>query len=254
MMAQVSRLSHFLPKLEEPLRLVQLSDLHFGLYTNGKDVSRWVEQTLNEAPDLILLTGDFMDRLAWRSSTGLIEALKPLSAPLGVWGVWGNHDHNRSRVRHLKPAFERLGIQILVNEGRTVRDDLFLVGIDEEVQPWPDIEHVFSSKSAETACIAMSHSPDTLPQLPLAIDLVLAGHTHGGQIKLPGLGALRTSSIYGQRFLEGWIREENLPLAYVSRGLGTTALPIRWGSPSELVVLEISRTLHSRQSSSIEHH
>ena len=237
---QISRLGHALPGLKEPLRVVHLSDLHFGLYTMAEDVSRWVEQTLNEAPDLILITGDFVDRLAWRDIGGLFKALEPLHAPLGVWGVWGNHDHNRSRTRVLGPAFKDLHFQILVNEGRQVREDVFLMGVDEEVEASFDAARIFASKPGTATCIAMSHSPDTLPQLPPEIDLVLAGHTHGGQIKLPGLGALRTSSAYGKRFLEGWIREEGLPLAYVSRGLGTTALPIRWNSPAELVVLELN--------------
>lgn len=239
-MAQLSRLSQTIKGLRKPVCLVQLSDLHFGLYTNADDVTTWVDQTLAEAPDLILLTGDFVDRLSWRGHAGLLEALRPLSAPLGVWGVWGNHDHSRDKVKSLAPAFAATGLQILINEGRLVREDLFLVGFDEKAQASPDVKSILSTRPEGTACIAMSHSPDILPKLSPAIDLVLAGHTHGGQIKLPFVGALRTSSAYGQRFLEGWINEEALPLAYVSRGLGTTALPIRWGSPSELVVLELT--------------
>lgn len=239
-MAQLSRLSDTLPGLKIPIKIVHLSDLHYGLYTRASTISNWVGQTLSESPDLILITGDFVDRLAWRKMDGLVQALEPLEAPLGVWGVWGNHDHSWNKIQRLGPALQEAGVHILVNDGRLIREDLFLAGLDESVQPTPDMKCVLAAKPKDATCIVMSHSPDLLPHLPAELDLVLSGHTHGGQIKLPGLGALRTSSIYGQRFLEGWIKEDGLPLAYVSRGLGTTLLPVRWGSPSEIVVLELT--------------
>ena len=227
-----------LPGLTRPLKAVQLSDLHYGPFLHEGSVNAWIEATLTEQPDVILLTGDYADSRSQRDLSGLLEALSPLSAPLGVWAVWGNHDHiRRSHFANLTAGFDRLGFEVLTNRSATVRDDLQLAGIDDWKLGRPDLEAALSGLTAERARVLLTHNPDALPEVPAdAVELALAGHTHGGQVVIPFVGAPLTSSEYGQRFLSGWV---DAPVkAHVSRGLGVTALPFRVLCPPELNVWE----------------
>ena len=227
-----------LKDLESPLRIVQLSDLHFGLYVGERRLEAWVEAALAATPDLIVITGDFVDRLAWQETTALFRQLRKLNAPLGVWGVWGNHDYAQAATSDaFVAALSHAGVRLLVNEGVRLRDDLFLAGVDDFLEGRPSLSLALEERPPLGACILLSHNPDILPRVPARVGLTLCGHTHGGQIKLPVVGALRTSSRYGKRFLEGRISEP-VP-AFVSRGLGYSALPLRVLSPAEIVVLEL---------------
>ena len=91
----------------------------------------------------------------------------------------------------------------------------------------------------EAACLLLAHNPDSLPHVPLSVDLALCGHTHGGQIRLPGWGPVFTSSEHGQRFASGWVEEPGVALGYVSRGLGTVILPARLNCAAELAVFDL---------------
>jgi predicted MPP superfamily phosphohydrolase len=151
--------------------------------------------------------------------------------------VLANHD--RTRFRDLQPllsAFRSSGVQPLLNQGVQLRDDLYLAGIDDWRTGHPDAQRALGGQ-ARGARLLRSHNPDAIPALPGGFDLVLAGHTHGGQIRLPLVGPLVTSSEYGRRFAEGWV-DAPMP-AFVSRGLGVTMLPFRLFCPPELVLLEL---------------
>lgn len=225
--------------LQEPLKAVQLTDLHYGPYLHEASVDAWVAAALAEQPDVLLLTGDYADARSRRNPAGLLRALSPLSAPLGVWATWGNHDlFRRSQQAELAQGFRRLGFNILQNRAAFVRDDLQLAGIDDWKLGQPDLPGTLSQLEAGPARVLLTHNPDALPEVPEgAVDLAIAGHTHGGQIVIPGVGAPITSSDYGQRFLSGWV--EAPVKAYVSRGLGVTSLPFRVLCPPELTVFEL---------------
>lgn len=231
------------PDCKQPVRIVQLSDLHYGPYIHAGHVRNWVALTNAAKPDLIIISGDFVDRMNLRSLTPLANALSQLRAPLGVWAVWGNHDHKRyPDIQKLRTVLEKAGVQFLVNAGVQLRDDLFLAGVDDRVEATPDVMKALKDCPPQGMCVLVSHNPDVLPTLPEAaitrVTLALSGHTHGGQIRLPLVGALRTSSLYGQRFLGGW-SDAPVP-AYVSRGLGMTFLPLRINCPPELVMMQIN--------------
>lgn len=235
----VSRQRLAVAGLQAPVLIAQLSDLHYGDFLKAGSVSRWVESTLAAEPDLIVLTGDYIDSRTRADPAPFFDAIAPLTAPLGVWAAWGNHDHvSRGRLSLLADSFRRAGFGLLVNSSVKVRDDLQLAAIDDWKLGSPDIAGTLGGLMAEVPSVFITHNPDALAELPAgSVSVALAGHTHGGQVRLPLVGAPHTSSAYGQRFVQGWV-EAPVP-AYVSRGLGVTALPVRLSCPPELVLLEL---------------
>jgi len=226
--------------LRAPLRIAWLTDLHHGQYVHTASVAAWVDAALAEAPDLVLLGGDLVDqRPGADGDEDLVAELARLRAPLGVVAVWGNHDRSRfRRMDGFATALEGAGVRVLVNEGVAVRDDLYVAGLDDFRVGRPDLRATLADRPDAGATLLLSHNPDVLPDVPLDVGLTLAGHTHGGQVVLPGVGALYTSSQYGDRFLAGWV--EGPARGYVSRGLGVSSLPVRVNCPAELTVLDVA--------------
>jgi hypothetical protein len=234
---RVERRSATIARLRAPLRVALLADLHYGPFIGSRSVARWVDAALELEPDLIALDGDLVDYRAGADIDGLVSELARLSAPLGVYAVWGNHDH--ARYRDLTPFAARLqsvGIEVLVNRGVTVRPDVYLAGIDDLRRGRPDLAAAIAGRG-DGACLLLSHNPDVLPEVPETVDLTLCGHTHGGQVCLPGFGALVTSSHYGRRFAQGWVHGP--ARGYVTRGLGVSMVPLRLDCPAELTLLDL---------------
>ncbi len=225
--------------LRTPLRIAWLTDLHHGEFVRTPSVRAWVDAALRQAPDLVLLGGDLVDYTPGADADAeLFEELARLRAPLGVLAVTGNHDHGRFReIRSFVALLQGAGIEVLVNRGVSVRDDLFVTGLDDFRNGRPDLGAALRDRPAAGATLLASHNPDVLPEVPTEIGLTLSGHTHGGQVVLPGIGALQTSSRYGDRFLAGWV--EGPARGYVSRGLGVTTLPVRINCPAELTMLDL---------------
>jgi uncharacterized protein len=237
----ISRHSFKLPKLERGLRVAHLSDLHFGRWHREPAIRRWVDATLAQNPDLIVLTGDLVDG---RTSLERLEAftaeLARLRAPLGVFATWGNHDYGLRRSGRLEAfgqMLERVGIRVLTNEGVQVRPDLYLAGVDDYWNGEVDVTQAIRDADPSGATLLLSHNPDILPSVPSNVGLMLSGHTHGGQVRAPFGVGLHSISKFGERYQMGFIQEQTT--AFVSRGLGTSTVPIRSFCPAELVMLEL---------------
>ncbi|WP_309569989.1 metallophosphoesterase [Deinococcus sp.] len=241
-----------------PVRLAFLTDLHYGLYVGSGQIRGWVDTALDARPDLILLGGDFIDQRIRTSPLPLIRELARLKAPLGVYGVWGNHDYGSfgryssvyygpvradwaERRATLTQELRAEGVEILLNQGVAVRDDLHVGGVDDLWNGTPDARAALAG-SGERATILLSHNPDVLPDLPVPAGLVLSGHTHGGQVRLPVIGAPIVPSAFGQRYAMGWVQGAHGTPAYVSRGLGTSGIPLRNLCPPEITVLTLMPT------------
>ena len=240
----VSRHRRALRGLSKPVRLVQLTDLHLGRLQGVRQVEGWVAAALEQRADLIVVTGDFVDHPIPQSDLdALVRAVSGLRAPLGVFAVPGNHDHGsfKADINRLIAPLEAVGIRFLINRHAVLRDDLVLAGVDDLWLGQPDLNRALEGVPDGAAVILMAHNPDQLVTVPARVDLTLSGHTHGGQIVLPVVGALHTGSDYGQRFAQGFVRADGATgaLGFVSRGLGTTLLPVRFSCPAELVVLEL---------------
>lgn len=225
--------------LQAPLRIAWLTDLHHGEYVRTASVRAWVDAALREAPDLVLLGGDLVDQTPGTDpDVELFAELARLRAPLGVWAVAGNHDHGRFRgIGPFVALLQGAGIEVLVNRGALVRPDLHVAGLDDFRNGRPDLGAALRDRPTAGATLLASHNPDVLPDVPTDVGLTLSGHTHGGQVVLPGVGALYTSSVYGDRFLAGWV--EGPARGYVSRGLGVSSLPVRINCPAELTILDL---------------
>ena len=252
----VTRHTRTLPGLQSPLRVAFLTDMHYGLFIDAGNVQQWIEATNAERPDLVLLGGDQLDYRTDGPPTPLLAQLERLSAPLGVYGVWGNHDYGsfgyygnkhygperpdwQARREALRVSFAAAGVNLLRNEGRAVRPDLQLGGVDDLWHGQPDAAAALAGAEGR-ATLLVSHNPDLLPDLPAPVGLVLCGHTHGGQVRLPLLGAPVVPSQYGQKYAMGWVTGAHGTPAYVSRGLGVSGLPIRNMCTPEIAVLTLN--------------
>lgn len=246
----VSRQEVRLSGLQAPLRAAFLTDLHYGPFIRAGSVRAWVDATNAERPNLVLLGGDYLDRRLTEGAQPLLDELSRLRAPLGVYGVWGNHDYasfaapnpavRATRRQEQAAAFARAGVTVLRNEGRPVREDLYVGGTDDFLWSDPDPRAALAGAQGR-ATLLLCHNPDQLPELPQAAGLALCGHTHGGQVRLPLLGALpfMIPSRYGARYDMGWKEGAFGTPAYVSRGLGVSGLPARNLCEPEIVVLTL---------------
>lgn len=237
----VTRPTAALPGLREPVRVALLTDFHFGPYLRAGSVAAWVDAANAARPDLVVIGGDLVDSSAGRDLDALPRALARLTPPLGTYAVWGNHDHRR--LRDLAPmtrALTEAGVTVLRNAGALVRPDLYLAGLDDLRTGRPDLAATLADRPdpAVAATVLISHNPDVLPRVPTSVALTLSGHTHGGQIVVPGVGAILTSSAYGRRFASGWV--VGPARGYVSRGLGVSWIPVRAFCPAELPVFDLS--------------
>jgi uncharacterized protein len=231
-----------LPAAFDGLRIALVTDTHYSATVPAGDIRRAVRAAIDARPDLVVLGGDYVtwggdhrtpsDR---RYVAGAAELLAPLTAPLGVFAVLGNHDDDRD----MPAALTAQGFTVL-RDARTrvvVRGEgLEIAGIRYWTRRADQIARVL--RGAEGTTLLLAHDPRRLREASeLAVPVVLSGHTHGGQIVLPGLGA-----VAAQRFpvVAGIGRREKTTI-YVSRGVGTVYVPVRLNCPPEVSILTLRR-------------
>ena len=245
------KLAHYDVPADAPalkgLKVAVISDLHGGAPFITTDKIDQVVAMANAAhPDLVLLTGDYVIQNVvggHRMPIATIVAhLKPLAAPLGVYAVLGNHD-NWDNAGRITRAFEHAGIPVLENAAvQFKRGDaiITLIGVGDHYSGGSNVAQAMAGVPADAQALCFTHSPDVFPDLPKSCALTIAGHTHGGQVWLPILGriAVARQSIYGQRYAIGVVRENGKTL-FVSPGIGTSALPVRFMVPPEVSLVSI---------------
>ena len=230
-----------LPEAFESFRVVQLSDIHHGPFSDRTQIERAVETANKLQPDIIALTGDYISKER-RYAAACAEMLGKLRARYGVFAVLGNHDHWTDAAL-ITDLFRAEGITMLVNEGMRFElngSAFWLAGVDDTMVGLEDISLALAGARENEMKLLLAHNPIVLRRAARAdVDLVLSGHTHGGQV------AIRSeSSASGgprRRFLKGLGRLGNTQI-YVNRGLGTVVLPIRYGCPPEISLLELRRS------------
>lgn len=230
------------PAATPPVRVALLADVHVqGPDLSPERMAGIVERVSAQRPDLVLIAGDFSGDRTLRtrlySEDEIAASLKGLRAPLGVYAVLGNHDHWRDGPA-MKRAIAAAGIPVLVNQAVRA-GPLTIAGADDIDTRNADIEALTRSAAALPGpAIVLSHSPDIAPVLPPQFGLVLAGHTHCGQIVLPLIGYLATASRYGERYACGLVREPGRT-TIVSAGIGTSVLPLRFGAPPDFWIITL---------------
>jgi predicted MPP superfamily phosphohydrolase len=227
------------------LRIAVIGDLHTGsLYIDLEKVRRVVALTNAAKPDLILLAGDYVHATYWSTGIPIEETaaiLRDLHAPLGVYAVIGNHDQWQNKA-HVAAALRAVRIAVLENQSVAIREDrrtLYLAGIGDFYTDADDPERALAQVPKGRAALCFTHSPDVFPTLPRTCLLTVAAHTHGGQVALPLIGRLIVPSHYGQRYAAGLVREDEKYL-FTSTGIGTSIIPVRFGVPPEISILNVS--------------
>ncbi len=222
-----------LPSALAGLRIGLLTDLHRSDTVPQELIVRAVQMMMSEAPDLIVLGGDYVTWGNRRFVAPVAEAVAPLSAPHGVYAVLGNHDDDRDMPAALGSA----GIVVLrdARTRLTIRGEtLDLAGIRYWTRRPGDIARVL--RGASPNAILLAHNPLRLAEAAsLGVPLVLSGHTHGGQIVLPGIGAVAARAF---PVIAGRGRREGTEI-FVSRGIGTVYVPVRLNCPPEVAVLTL---------------
>ncbi|MBI3946422.1 MAG: metallophosphoesterase [Armatimonadetes bacterium] len=238
---EVTRRDVPLPCLSEPLRgltIAHLSDLHCGPLAPVRFIRLAVDRTNALGADIVAVTGDLVEERPSQVAP-VVRELSRLRAPLGVWAVLGNHDLTAGE-RLCRELLADAGIGLLRNEARLLADGpapLWIAGVrDNSRYALDDLESALASVPPAARVILLAHSPDIAPEAAeRGVDLVLSGHTHGGQVCLPFYGPVLTKSRYGRRFARGLTRVGRT-WVYTHRGLGTVRLPARFLARPEIAL------------------
>lgn len=223
----------------EGYRIAFLTDPHHSAVVPAWWIARAVSAVLAQSPDLILLGGDYLSHSP-RYAGRLAELLRPLAARDGVFGVLGNHDHYVG-AETVRQALREAAVTELRNHSVLVTRDggaLAVAGVGDLRFDVIDFAAAVRGVPDDVPRIVVSHDPDVFAFWPahLRLDLMLSGHTHGGQAHLPWLGPPYVPSQFGYRFLGGLVREGTRQL-YVSRGVGAITAAIRWRCPPEITLV-----------------
>jgi predicted MPP superfamily phosphohydrolase len=231
-----------LPDAFKNFRIVQISDIHLEEFTEAFFLERIVAQVNALNPDLVLITGDYVSRgpaalsVAYHAAGLCAEILSTIKAQR--FGILGNHDVVVG-ASHVIPPLEAHGTPVLVDSYYPLqrgRDVLWLCGTDDAGTSSPDLDQTIPAHP-KAPVLLLCHEPDYAdrviqhPRFPL-IDLMLSGHSHGGQIRLPLIGPLILPPM-GQKYIEGLFQFDHMQL-YVNRGIGTVGLPFRLNCPAEI--------------------
>lgn len=234
------------------LRIAMIGDIHTNTkYINEAKLQRIVELTNQQNPDLIVLLGDYIH--GGQDDPERVEPevtarhLKNLKAPLGVYSVLGNHDwwYDGDRVRR---AFEQNGIRVLEDEVAEInwrKKTLTLAGLADLWTRPQHVEETIAKAPAGSAIVAIAHNPDIFPRVPQSVPLLLAAHTHGGQVNFPLIGTPIVPSDFGSKYTAGHVFENGHHL-FVTTGIGTSILPVRFRVPPEIVILTINSSAQIR--------
>lgn len=215
------------------LKIGFLTDLHRSATVSHEMIARAVALVMARTPDLIVIGGDYVTNHDRRYIRPAAEALKGLSAPNGVFAVLGNHDDDRD----VPAALASVGFEVLRDERTQISirgESVDIAGLRYWTHRVADITRVI--RGASPTLMLLAHTPKRLIEAAaLSVPLLLSGHTHGGQIVLPGVGAVAAREF---PVVEGTARRENTTV-FVSRGVGTVYLPIRINCPPEVAILSI---------------
>jgi len=213
-----------------------------GIATEGAEA---VSKTIQLQPDLIVILGDYMSGEGWMSHRMNPEVfcaiLKDLHAPLGVYSVLGNHDWWWDG-RRVRSGLEANGIRVLDDEVTELSyggRQFWLAGLADLWTRPQRIAQTIAKIPEGLPIIALTHNPDIFPRLPQRVNLLMAGHTHGGQVRFPIIGTVIQPSDFGQKYVRGHVYENGHHL-FVTTGIGTSILPVRFGVTPEIVLLTLS--------------
>ena len=220
------------------IKVVQLTDIHAGVYMTREDIRRYIDMVVALKPDVFVLTGDFISN-SMAFLPECMEEVVRVEARYGTFAVVGNHERWFGKTSALQAVFGTYDIPLLVNTHRLIQTEggpLAVAGIDDVRTGHPSLEGALRGLDSRVPTLLLSHHPEIFPQAAArGIPLTLAGHYHGGQIKLSGISLAHLITPYPEGLFT--IGRSRL---YVSRGIGTTFTPIRLGVPAEVTLLHLT--------------
>lgn len=235
-----------LPRAFHNYRIVHISDIHLGGWMTPRRLTDAIRQVNQLEPDLVAITGDFVERVAHNVADDLIAPLKQLQPRDATVAVLGNHDY-RYGVDSVRRALRQSGVIELSNAIHTIqRDDaaLYIAGLDDQVMDAACLDTVLDQLPDSGAAILLAHEPDFADVVAATerFDLQLSGHTHGGQVRLPLLGIMPMLPTYGKRYPSGQYQVGKM-IQYTNRGLGMIRPAVRLNCRPELTlhILESTR-------------
>ncbi|MFP7494244.1 metallophosphoesterase [Terribacillus saccharophilus] len=238
--------SERLPKAFHGLKIIQFSDLHLGYHYSIKKLRRLVHHIQAQQADVIVFTGDFADRpikLKWKQE--IVDCLTTLDAPFGKYWIYGNHDYRDESEEIVARYMKAGGFTPLHNTATLLKreqEHIVLAGIDDVIRSTPNLHAATESSSEDSFTILLAHEPDLAENVKhLPVDVQLSGHSHGGQVRIPFYGEVIVPP-YGRRYVDSHYEVGHRPLhVFVSRGVGTTRMPIRFACPPEITILTLQR-------------
>lgn len=221
------------------LKIVFVSDFHIKFYEENR-LKKIVDMINSENPDLVLSTGDFFSGYRNISTMPLDKIayeLGKIKTRYGFYTSLGNHDYHRDNEK-VAQILSNYGIVTLSNDNTFVQTEdkgLYIAGVEDLKTGKPDVEKALNGTNGAT--ILLTHSPDVFEDVPNSVNLTLAGHLHGGQVRFPFVGAIFCPSKFGTKYACGYFEENNKKM-YVTTGIGTSKLPIRFLCIPEIVVID----------------
>jgi len=236
-----------LPSAFDQFRIAIISDLHFGPYTGEREISAAVQAANQLQPDMVALLGDFVtepligDRhLGAKHAGPCAKTLSALRSALGSFAVLGNHDY-RTNPEFVAEALEANHITLLRNANHAIVRNgarLWLLGVNDAVEASPELERALHGVPANEAKVLLVHEPDYADHASqYGIDVQLSGHSHGGQIRLPGIHPLWLPEM-ANKYYRGYYRVHQLQL-YTNRGIGTVGVPFRFLAAPEVTLMTL---------------
>lgn len=232
---------------EVSLQIALFSDVHLGEDYSINDLKKVVKKINALKPDLVIFAGDLIDdNKVFKKEEKAAEVLAEIEAIYGKFAVYGNHDHGGNGTRRYARIMKAANFTLLKDSSKEVimpsGEVINLIGLDDIVLSKPDFEKAFSQINEKHFNLFISHAPDVVDRvMDRPIDLQLSGHSHGGQVRLPIIGAPLTVP-FGEKYIKGlyMLTEKEERVLYVNSGIGTSQLPYRFLNPPEITLITLS--------------
>lgn len=219
------------------VKVVQLSDIQVSESYATNRLDKVIKKVNQENPDIIVFTGDLFDNYAhYNHEEAIIDKLSQMKAAIGKYAVWGNHDYGGGASRVYQQVMNAANFEVLQNTGETITLDngkqIFIGGLDDSLLGNPSISGTLAYRQGCDYSILLTHEPDVADGfIGTNTQLVLAGHSHGGQVRLP---FYQVKNVLAEKYVRGLYELSDHTQLYVNTGLGTTAIHARLGVPPEI--------------------
>lgn len=230
----------------QDIKIVQFSDTQLGEFFSLKELEEVVEKINKTSPDLVLFTGDLIDNAAqYKDINKVSDVLSKIKASHGKYAIYGNHDYGGGAVRYYSSIMTEAGFKVLKNSSTSIKvgsNNIKLFGVDDKLMGGFDLNNTMKGLSSKDINLLLIHEPDLIDEFKdMPIDLAFAGHSHGGQVRIPFYGPLKNTTL-AKKYTHGFYNLENKRKTkiYVNTGLGNTRLPFRFGNIPEITVFTIT--------------